>query len=101
MTPLVIEFITPSSLLREANRPSQLPIVGDGRPGTLVVFPHGLRVSLPTDQIVFTDEPGPCVRSDSVECSSWDRKTVVWSSSARMNYSRRATLAGAKSHDAP
>lgn len=62
MTPLVIEFITPSSLLREADRPSQLPIVGNGPPGTFVVFPHGLRVSLPTDQIVFADEQDHRVR---------------------------------------
>src|SRR5262249_22438362 len=30
--------------------------VGNGPPGTFVDFPHGLRVSLPTDQIVFADD---------------------------------------------
>ena len=33
-----------------------LPIVGNGPPGTFVHFPNGLRVSLPTDQIVFADD---------------------------------------------
>ena len=31
-------------------------MIGNGPPGTFIVFPHGLRVSLPTDQIVFADE---------------------------------------------
>lgn len=35
-----------------------LPIVGNGPPGTFVVFPHGLAVSLPTDQIVFSSDAG-------------------------------------------
>ena len=55
---LLIDFATPSSLLREQNRPSALPIVGNGPPGTFVVFPNGFRVSLPTDQIVFADDLG-------------------------------------------
>ena len=55
---LVIDFAAPSSLLRETHRQSQLPIVGNGPPGTFVVFPDGLRVSLPTDQIVFSDNRG-------------------------------------------
>jgi hypothetical protein len=33
-----------------------LPIVGNGPPGTFVLFPGGLRVSLPTDQIVWADD---------------------------------------------
>ena len=53
---LLIDFATPSSLLHETHRPSQLPIVGNGPPGTFVLFPDGLRVSLPTDQIVFSDD---------------------------------------------
>jgi hypothetical protein len=53
---LLIEFRSPSSLLREENRRSALPIVGNGPPGTFVLFPRGLRVSLPTDQIVFADD---------------------------------------------
>jgi hypothetical protein len=56
--PLLIEFGAPSSLVRERNRISMLPIIGNGPPGTFVHFPHGLRVSLPTDQIVFADDAG-------------------------------------------
>src|SRR6267154_4143246 len=54
--PLLIEFIAPTSLLREQHRHSTLPIIGNGPPGTFVLFANGLRVSLPTDQIVLTDE---------------------------------------------
>ena len=54
--PLVIAFAAPSTLLRERSRVSDLPIVGNGPPGTFVVFPEGLRVSLPTDQIVAVDD---------------------------------------------
>lgn len=35
-----------------------LPIVGNGPPGTFIHFPSGLRVSIPTDQIVFADDSG-------------------------------------------
>ncbi len=59
---LVMTFITPSTLLRERHRASDLPIVGNGPPGTFVVFPHGVRVSLPTDQIVSADDDAGCVR---------------------------------------
>jgi hypothetical protein len=52
----VIAFAAPAALVREADRPSALPIAGNGPPGTFVVFPSGWRVSLPTDQIVATDE---------------------------------------------
>jgi hypothetical protein len=54
--PLVIDFAAPTSLLREHNRVSSLLIIGNGPPGTFVLFPNGLRVSLPTDQIVFADD---------------------------------------------
>jgi hypothetical protein len=54
--PLLVDFATPSSIVREKNRVSPLPIVGNGPPGTFVDFPDGLRVSLPTDQIVFADD---------------------------------------------
>jgi hypothetical protein len=54
--PLLIEFARPTSLLREQQRPSQFPIIGNGPPGTFVLFPGGLRVSLPTDQIIFADD---------------------------------------------
>jgi hypothetical protein len=56
--PLLIDFAAPTSLLREQNRISTLPIIGNGPPGTFVLFPNGLRVSLPTDQIVFADDTG-------------------------------------------
>ena len=56
LVPLVIDFVSPTTLLREQHRASALPIVGNGPPGTFVLFPHGLRVSLPTDQIVFADD---------------------------------------------
>jgi hypothetical protein len=54
--PLLIDFATPSSIFREHNRISTLRIIGNGPPGTFVLFPNGLRVSLPTDQIVFVDD---------------------------------------------
>ena len=53
---LLIDFVAPTSLLREPNRISALPVIGNGPPGTFVLFPNGLRVSLPTDQIVFADD---------------------------------------------
>ena len=55
---LLIDFSPSTSLLREQHRISTLPIVGNGPPGTFVLFPNGLRVSLPTDQIVFADDGG-------------------------------------------
>ena len=55
---LRIDFVAPSSLLRERPRRSDLLIVGNGPPGTFVLFPDGLRVSLPTDQIVFAADDG-------------------------------------------
>ena len=54
--PVLIDFVAPTSLLREPNRTSTLPIIGNGPPGTFVLFPNGLKVSLPTDQIVFADD---------------------------------------------
>ena len=54
--PLLVDFATPSSIRREQNRVSALPIVGNGPPGTFVLFPDRIRVSLPTDQIVFADD---------------------------------------------
>lgn len=54
--PLLIEFAAPSSLFRETDRASLLPILGNGPPGTFVLFPDALRVSLPTDQVVFADD---------------------------------------------
>jgi hypothetical protein len=56
--PLLIDFAAPSSVFREDDRISALPILGNGPPGTFVLFPAGLRVSLPTDQIIFADDTG-------------------------------------------
>jgi hypothetical protein len=56
--PLLIEFAAPTSIFREPHRASTLPIIGNGPPGTFIVFPDGFRVSLPTDQIVFADDTG-------------------------------------------
>ena len=56
--PLLIDFATPSSIFREPNRVSTLRIIGNGPPGTFVIFPNRLKVSLPTDQIVFADDTG-------------------------------------------
>jgi hypothetical protein len=60
--PLLIDFAAPSSIVRERNRISTLPILGNGPPGTFVLFPGRLRVSLPTDQIVFADDTGDRAR---------------------------------------
>ena len=56
--PLLIDFTTPSSLFHEQDRMSALPIVGNGPPGTFVLFPDRVKVSLPTDQIVWADDAG-------------------------------------------
>jgi hypothetical protein len=55
---LLIDFAAPSSIVRERNRRSDLRILGNGPPATFVLFPTGLRVSLPTDQIVFASDEG-------------------------------------------
>jgi hypothetical protein len=55
VVPLLIVFAPGARLCREHDRPSQLPIYRNGPPGTFVDF-HALRVSLPTDQIVFASE---------------------------------------------
>jgi hypothetical protein len=52
---LLIEFAAGSSLDREQDRPSQLPIYRNGPPGTFVRLGN-VRISLPTDQIVRADE---------------------------------------------
>lgn len=62
IAPLVIEFAPATFLQREQHRPSQLPILGNGPPGTFVVFPDGFKVSLPTDQVVFADDSAGHVR---------------------------------------
>jgi hypothetical protein len=56
--PLLIEFQPGTFLHREQDLVSALPIVRNGPPGTFVVFPGRLRVSLPTDQVIFVDDRG-------------------------------------------
>jgi len=50
--PLVIEFVDGSLIERDEAAAPRLPIVGNGPPGTRVVFADGWRINLPTDQIV-------------------------------------------------
>ena len=57
-----ITFAHGTTLVRETDRRSDLPIVGNGPPGTFVIFPHGLRISLPTDQVVRADDQRGCAR---------------------------------------
>jgi hypothetical protein len=54
--PLLIKFVADSWLRREAPFTPKLPIVGNGPPGTFVVFANGHEVPLPTDQIVEDDD---------------------------------------------
>jgi len=49
--PVSVAFVKGSRLLRQGDRSSDLPMVDNGPPGTFVLLP-GLRISLPTDQIV-------------------------------------------------
>jgi hypothetical protein len=60
--PVLVEFVPGTSLYRERERVSQFPILRNGPAGTFVVFPDGLRVSLPTDQLVYADDTGGCAR---------------------------------------
>ena len=60
--PLLIEFAPQSSLYRERDLVSQLTIIRNGPAGTFVVFPGDVRVSLPTDQIIFADDTGGCAQ---------------------------------------
>jgi hypothetical protein len=53
--PLVVEFAAGSSLLRERDRRSDLPMHRNGPPGTFVRI-GTTRVSLPTDQIVSSSD---------------------------------------------
>ena len=60
--PLLVEFAAGTTIFREQNRASDLPIVGNGPPGTFIVFANGLRVSLPTDQIVLAEDSSGAAR---------------------------------------
>jgi hypothetical protein len=50
--PLVIEFVDGTTIEHDALVATGLPVVGNGPPGTRVVFADGHRINLPTDQIV-------------------------------------------------
>jgi hypothetical protein len=54
--PLLIQFAPGSSIYREQDLVSDLPILRNGPAGTFVILPQGLRVSLPTDQILRAEE---------------------------------------------
>jgi hypothetical protein len=56
--PTVVEFVHGTTIEREKEASSALPIVGNGPPGTFVRFADGKRVPLPTDQIVEAVERG-------------------------------------------
>ena len=60
--PLLVEFVSGTSLYREPESISKLPIVQNGPPGTFVIFSDGRKVPLPTDQIVFADDTGAGAR---------------------------------------
>jgi hypothetical protein len=60
--PLLIEFAAGTRLFREPDLAQGLPILQNGPPGTFVTFADGLRVSLPTDQIVYADDTGEGAR---------------------------------------
>ncbi len=53
--PLLITFVQGSTIFREPDLAPGLPVLRNGPPGTFVDIPRGLRVSLPTDQIVWTE----------------------------------------------
>ena len=56
--PVSIEFAPGTTVFRERDLISHLPILQNGPAGTFIVFTSGLRVSLPTDQIVSVDDAG-------------------------------------------
>lgn len=60
--PLLIEFIAGTRLFREAAFSTGLPIVGNGPPGTFVLFLDGRTVPLPTDQVVESDDESGAAR---------------------------------------
>ena len=60
--PLLIEFAAGTRIFREPDLARGLPILHNGPPGTFVTFPDGLRVSLPTDQIIYADDTGAGAR---------------------------------------
>ncbi|MEP6916704.1 MAG: hypothetical protein ABJC89_13720 [Acidobacteriota bacterium] len=78
--PLLIDFVAPTVIVRELDRPSPLRIIGNGPPGTFVLFPNGLNVSLPTDQIVFADDASghACVGFGGMRFAGTERGQLVF-----------------------
>jgi hypothetical protein len=56
--PIVVEFVAGARVERAAEVVPRLPIVGNGPPGTLVVFADARRVPLPTAQIASIEDAG-------------------------------------------
>ena len=86
--PLLIRFVENTRLRREAAFSSGLPIIGNGPPGTFVVFPNGREVPLPTDQIVASDDD-----SGAALVSFGGSYSVVSKSCGPMNSSPRNGVA--------
>jgi hypothetical protein len=78
--PLLIKFAAGTRLHREPELPQGLPILQNGPPGTFVVFPNGLRVSLPTDQIVHSDDSGAsaCVGFGGMRFAGVDARGLIF-----------------------
>jgi hypothetical protein len=78
--PLLIDFVSPSSIIREPNRISDLRIIGNGPPGTFVLFPDRLRVSLPTDQIVLADDASghACIGFGGMQFAGLEGRQLVF-----------------------
>jgi hypothetical protein len=60
--PLLIEFVGNTRIFREPDFTTGLPIVDNGPPGTFILFDDGRRVSIPTDQVVFSDDTSGAAR---------------------------------------
>ncbi len=54
--PLLITFVPGSTVYRQPDLAPGLRVLRNGPPGTFVDLPNGLRVSLPTDQIVLVEQ---------------------------------------------
>ncbi len=78
--PLLIEFAAGTRLVRQPDLPQGLPIVRNGPPGTFVTFPDGLHVSLPTDQIVWSDDSGAgaCVGFGGMQFDRRDGERLIF-----------------------
>lgn len=54
--PLVVEFVTGTSIEKEEKVESPLPILRNGLPGTFVRFPNGRKIGVPSDQVVLSED---------------------------------------------